>query len=222
MMTKQTYRAACAVAALAVGAVACTADGELPADRAKNAAVAEACENGTYTWFNVDERDVLTAVAPKQTLGEGGGTLTHRPTRLHTPRTAVTVEKGPRVDTEAALRSLGVHIGDTDAADTEDYAFADVRRPAPRLETSTTSVQGGGTFVDYAFVRQVTGDFRYTCGSGEPARGRAISWTIDGSGVLECSEVSKGVTAEDPALTAARMSCGPGAPAARTAKAVKS
>ncbi|MFD3533756.1 hypothetical protein [Streptomyces sp. NPDC058664] len=216
--TKLTCLAACAVVALAVGTVACTSDGGPPTDGAKNATVVTACENGTYTWSDVDERDVLTAVSPKQRLAAGGGLLTHELKRLHTPRTAVTSEKGPRVDAEAALRSLGVRIGDTDAIETEDYAFADVHRPAQHLEKNSTSVDGGGTFVGYAWVRQVTADFQYACGNGERTVGRAISWTTDGSGVLECSENLVDADPGDPAPMAAGLSCGPDAPAAGTAR----
>ncbi|WP_328947369.1 hypothetical protein OG259_41415 (plasmid) [Streptomyces sp. NBC_00250] len=236
MKIRRISLSAYAVVALLTGTVACTAGGGAadsgaasgeaasgeaasggPAKKAQ-LAVDTACENGTYTWFNVDKRDVLTGVAEKQKLGKGGGKLTNRLSTLHTPRTAVTFEKGPRVDAEAALRSLGSHIGERDEIDNDDYGFADVRRPAPQPAT-TTSVSGAGTFVDFAFVRQVTADFRYTCGNGELATGRAISWTGDGAGVVECSTSVENVKAGEPVLEAARLSCGPNSPAARAKKA---
>ncbi|MBT2398119.1 hypothetical protein [Streptomyces sp. ISL-100] len=223
MKIRQTCLSACAVAALLAGTAACTSDGGEPtgkgsraADAAPVSAGTTACEDGTYAWFNLDKRDVLTGVAEKQKLGKGGGKLTHKLAPLHTPRVAVTFEKGARVDAEAALRSLGVHIGDTNAADNDDgYAFADVRRSAPDLNADSTSVDGAGTYVNFAWVRQVTADFQYSCGDGERVAGRATSWIVDGSGVVECSEPIGNPKVGRPALTAARLSCGPDAPAAK-------
>ncbi|WP_329621971.1 hypothetical protein OG357_17100 [Streptomyces sp. NBC_01255] len=221
MKIRQTCLAACAVVTLIAGTAACTSDSPKPVDRPARAAADTACANGTYTWFNVDKRDVLTGVAEKQKLGKGGGELTHKPAPLHTPRTTVTFEKGPRVGAAAALRSLGAHIADTDAVygDGDAYEFANVRRSAPDLTAGGTRVDGAGTFVDYRWVRQVTADFLYTCADGKRAAGRATSWFIHGSGLLECAEPVRDAKEGDPILVAARMSCGPDAPAARAEKA---
>ncbi|MGW0562203.1 hypothetical protein ACWDZ4_16675 [Streptomyces sp. NPDC003016] len=148
---------------VARGTAACTSGGGEPADKARRT-VGAPCENGTYAWFNADKRDVLTGVAEKQEIGKGDGRLAHRLTPLHTPRVAVTFEKGPQAGAEAALRSLGARIGETDAADRDGDEFAHVRRPVPDLDAGSAGVDGAGTFVDFARVRQVTADFRYTCG----------------------------------------------------------
>ncbi|MGW5779753.1 hypothetical protein [Streptomyces sp. NPDC003863] len=208
---------ACAVAALLTGTAACTDQAGGTAERAAQT-IATACANGTYTWFDVDAREVLTGVAEPQKLGKGGGALTHRLSRLHTPVTAVTFEDGPRVDVKATLRSLATHIGDTDAAE-GDAGFADVHRPGPALRSRTTSVDGAGTFVDFAWVRQVTAGFRYTCGDGKRAVGRATSWTTDGSGVVECSAPITNAKEGEAAVEAARTACAPNSPAARVKKA---
>ncbi|MGW7054788.1 hypothetical protein [Streptomyces sp. NPDC054887] len=218
MKIKRARLSACVVAALLTGTAACTSEGSEPGARAERTAGA-ACRNGTYTWFNVDKRDVLTGVAEKQELGKGGGRLTHALTALHTPRVAVTFEKGPKVEAEAVLRSLGVHMGEMDAPDStnvESVAFTDLRRSAPDLNSGATSVHGAGTFAEFAWVRQVTADFQYACGAGERVRGRATNWLVEGSGVVECSEEVKKAGAGEPAVAAARISCGPDAPAART------
>ncbi|MFD5424047.1 hypothetical protein [Streptomyces sp. NPDC127084] len=228
MKIKQTFLSACAVSALLAGAAACTSSGGAPADKAKRTvgatpadkaerAVDATCENGTYTWFNVDKREVLTGVAEAQKLGKGGGALTNKLRPLHTPRVAVTFEKGPQVGAEAALRSLGAHIGGTDAADL-DSEFADVRRPVPDLNDGSATVHGDGTFVDYGWVQQVTADFQFICGDGKQGAGRATSWLVNGSGVLECTEPIGKVKVGDPALAAARLSCGPDSPAATNKK----
>lgn len=87
----------------------------------------------------------------------------------------------------------------------------------PKLASNTTTVTNAGTFVDYAWVRQVTADFRYTCG-GKRAVGRATGWDLDGGGVLECSTPIDNAKAGDPASAAARLACGRNSPAARVKK----
>ncbi|MFF8377931.1 hypothetical protein ACF07V_17605 [Streptomyces sp. NPDC015661] len=221
MKIMKTGLSACAVAALLTGTVACTSESGGTAPRPTHAAAtatptATACAGGTYTWFNVDTREVLTGLAEKQKLGKGGGRLTHTVSPLHTPLTAVTFEKGPRVDPKATLHSLGARIGDPDAVDAEGYGFADVHRAAPKLDSKTATVLGAGTFVEYAYVRQVTGDFLYTCADGTRAAGRAIGWTTDGSGLLECSTPIEDMKADEAPREAALLSCGPGSAAART------
>ncbi|MEE1816387.1 hypothetical protein PUR59_15365 [Streptomyces sp. SP18ES09] len=209
---------ACGVAALLAGAVACTDGGAGPAEPTAKATAAP-CANGTYTWFNVDRRDVLTGVAAKQKLGKGGGTLTNRIAPLHTPLTAVTFVKGPQADVKATLLSLGARFKDSDAALGDAYDFADVHRALPKNEPNSTVVQGAGEIVEYTWVREMTGDFRYTCGDAEPTTGRAIGWDTDGAGILECSTTVPKAGERQPVLEAARMACGPDSPAAKPGKA---
>ncbi|WP_055600147.1 hypothetical protein [Streptomyces aureus] len=220
MKIKEGLLSACAVAALLAGTAACTS-GSGGGSGATTAALDAACKNGTYEWFNIDRRDVLTSVAAKEKLGKGGGVLTNRPMVLHRPRVAVTLDKGARAGaarTEAALLSLGARIGETALDGATEYAFADVDRPSPSNYRNRTEVLGAGTFVDYSWVNQVTADFRYTCGTDKPVAGRATSWTIDGSGVLECGETIPDAREDDPARAAARLSCGPDAPASKIPK----
>ncbi|MER5840085.1 hypothetical protein ABT099_07155 [Streptomyces prasinus] len=221
MKTKETFLSACVLAVVLAGTAACTSDGDGPTAKAKATAKATAdttCEDGAYAWFNVDERDVLTGVAEKEEIGGKGARLTHKLTPLHTPRTAVAFEKGSRAgDAKAALRSLAVLIGEANADDDGvSSEFTNVHRSAPDLDNGSTTIDGAGTIVQYAWVKQVTADFRYTCGDGEPVTGRATGWVIDGSGLLECSTPIENVKEGAPALAAARLSCGPDAPAAKT------
>ncbi|WP_411070076.1 hypothetical protein [Streptomyces sp. cmx-4-25] len=216
MGIKKGCLAAGVVVALLAGAGACTSDGGEPVAEAAPT-TEHTCENGTYAWFNVDRRDVLTGVAEKQKLGKGGGALTHEVTPLHTPRVAVAFQEGPAIDAEAVLRSLGTRTGDVDGAD-DDAGFTDVRRPAPDPRTVGTEMDGAGTFVNYSWVKQVVADFTYTCGTAGRTTGRATSWVVDGSGVLECSLPVEGTREGDLALAAARFSCGPHAPATKPGK----
>lgn len=219
MKIKEGFLSACAVAALLAGTAACTSGGD-GRSGAATAALDTTCKNGRYEWFNVDQRDVLTGVAEKETLGKGGGVLTHKPRVLRTPSVAVTFEKGRRAaaaEAKAALLSLGTRIGEADA-NGGDTSFADIHRPSPMSARNRTEVLGAGTFVGYSWVEQVTADFRYTCGTDRPVAGRATSWTIDGSGVLACDETIPDAREDDPARAAARLSCGPDAPAAKIPK----
>ncbi|MEU6523273.1 hypothetical protein ABZ892_10600 [Streptomyces sp. NPDC046924] len=215
MKIKETFLAACAVAVVLAGTAACTTDGDRPTAKAT---ADIPCEDGAYSWFNVDKRDVLTGVAEKEEISRKGARLTHKLTPLHTPRTAVTFEKGSRAgNAEAALRSLAVLVGETNADDDGvSTAFTDVHRSAPDLNDGSITIDGVGTIVQYAWTKQVTADFRYTCGDGKPVTGRAIGWVNDGSGLLECSTPIKNVKEGAPALAAARLSCDPDAPAAKT------
>ncbi|MFJ5710816.1 hypothetical protein [Streptomyces sp. NPDC093105] len=204
------WMAAGAVAALLGGTAACSSDGgtqaavsQRPAAAARGAATT-ACASGTYVWFNVVQRDVLTGVAEKQVLGKGGGDLTRPLTRLHTPRTGVTTETGPKVDAAAALRSLGSHIGGAG----EDSVFSETGRPAPDLDGNPTHVDGPGAIVEYTYVREVVGDFRLTCPGGEPSTGRAVGWSVDGMGILDCAEPPRALKDSEAAQAAARLSCG--------------
>ncbi|MGW0030932.1 hypothetical protein ACWDXD_14040 [Streptomyces sp. NPDC003314] len=203
MKIKETLLSACAVVAVLAGTAACTSGGGGATAKATPTADA-VCEGGVYSWFNVDKRDVLTGVAEKERVERKGAALTHALTRLHTPRVAVTFEKGSRaVDAKAVLQALAVRIGVAEADDDGvSTAFADVHRPAQNLGGGTTTIDGVGTVV------------RYACGAGKPVTGRATSWVVDGSGLLECSTPIEGAKEGEPALTAARLSCDPGAPAA--------
>ncbi|MFD9248033.1 hypothetical protein ACFV0D_40160 [Streptomyces sp. NPDC059556] len=218
MRIKETALSACVLAAVLAGTAACTSDGDAPPVKAAavpEASVGTSCEGGTYAWFNVDKRDVLTGVAEREKVGKQGARLTHRLALLHTPRTAVTFEKGsPAGNPRAALRSLAVAVGDGTADEHgADPEFSNVHRSAPDINSGSTSIDGAGTVVQYAWVEQVTADFRYTCGSGRPVAGRATGWVIDGSGIVECSVPMKDAKEGEPALAAARLSCAADAPA---------
>ncbi|WP_432122719.1 hypothetical protein [Streptomyces sp. S1] len=220
MKIKEMLLSACAVAVVLAGTAACTSGGggATAGAKPKAAPTADAvCEGGVYSWFNVDKRDVLTGIAEKEKVDRKGAALTHALTRLHTPRIAVTFEKGSRaVDAKGVLQALAVHTGVAEAGDDGvSTVFADVHRPAQNLDDRGTIIDGVGTVVRYAWVEQVTADFRYACGGGKPVTGRATSWVVDGSGLLECSTPIEGAKEGEPALAAARLSCDPGAPAAK-------
>ncbi|GAA3503430.1 hypothetical protein GCM10019016_105400 [Streptomyces prasinosporus] len=60
------------------GTAACTSDGDAPT---AEATADTTCQDGTCSWFNVDERDVLTGVAEKEKIDRKGARLTRKPGR---------------------------------------------------------------------------------------------------------------------------------------------
>ncbi|MEU2658690.1 hypothetical protein ABZ615_25665 [Streptomyces sp. NPDC007325] len=210
-MMKHTkgWATACVVAGLLATTAACSSDDQARPD--PTATPTAKCATGTYAWSDVVRRDVLTGVAEKQTFGKNGGMLTQPLRRLHTPRTEATTETGPKVEPVAALRSLGAHIGGAG----KDSAFSEAGRPAPDVDGNTTDTSGPGTLVTYAYVEEVTAAFRRTCAGGEPSTGRATSWTVEGSGVLDCGQPQTAFDDSEPAREAALLSCAPGAPATK-------
>lgn len=207
---------------LAGGAItACTvtqagAGAEVP--RAVRATAAEkACEGGMYAWFNVRRDWVLTGVGDVEKAGRGSSDLKDGIHRLYTPRTAVRSE-GPALKGKDVLWSLAVHIGEVDADDagSVDSYFTHVGRKAPAMDAGgRVTFEHSARVVRYALVKQVDADFRYSCsGGGKATTGHAVSWLVDGQGVLECS-TPVGEKAHSPARDAARLACGAGSVAAK-------
>lgn len=219
-MSMRWIVAGTAALVLAAGATACTADA---AEAVKPAVADKACGNGTYDWFNIRQDWVLTGVGDVEKLGKGGGTLKGSMHRLYTPETAVHTE-GPTVKGKAALWSLAVRIGEVEADDagSVDSYFTHAGRKAPALEAGGRITFPKGKravqVVQYAMVKQVEADFRYSCsgsGNGKTTTGHAISWLVDGRGTLECS-YSTGKKAGTPATDAARLACGKDSVAAKS------
>ena len=225
-MSMRWIVAGTAALVLAAGATACTADADV-AKAVKPAVADKACGNGTYDWFNIRQDWVLTGVGDVEKLGKGGGALKGSMHRLYTPETAVHTE-GPTVKAKAALWSLAVRIGEVEADDagSVDSYFTHAGRKAPALDAGGTITFPKGKravqIVQYAMVKQVEADFRYSCSgsgngsaNGKTTTGHAISWLGDGSGDLECSHPT-GKKAGTPATDAARLACGKDSVAAKS------
>jgi hypothetical protein len=223
------------VAVLAAGVLtACTDDqddqgrtdesGKSTAGQSQAAAHPRACEDGTFTWVNVEQPTRLIAVADSERMGKGGGEFTEKLRWLRAPKTSVEAE-GPSLNAADVLFSLGKEIGYFDAeaqsVEQDDVAgdiFVDVGN-RPELSDNVGSVDSAGDFVNYAYVKAVEGDFRYSCADGGITWGHAESWKVDGEGSLRCQTAPDGSAV---ALEAARLSCSPdsaGAKAGRKAAA---
>ncbi|MEU1517031.1 hypothetical protein ABZ490_33620 [Streptomyces sp. NPDC005811] len=224
--------AGAAVLALAAGLTACTGgsddDGESRTPGAVTAspvAGRQACTNGTYTWTNVGQTKRMTGITRPEPLGKGGGSLTYQLSRVYTPHQSVE-GSGPALSSAEVLYALGKKTGviDSDVAtlaedDGMTYSFTDVTAKAPALNPGVTdSVGGAGRIVQYAYVVEVAGDFRYSCADGGDVLGHAVGWKIDGHGIIDCDHSIDG-PAGDTALarSAAVLACTPGSAALKTA-----
>lgn len=225
------WAARAAVLALAAGLTACTGgsygDGEnrrTDAVTASPVARRQACANGTYTWTNVAQTKRLTGITRPEPLGKGGGRLTYGLSRVYTPHQTVEAS-GPALSSAEVLYSLGKKTGviESDVAtlaedDGMEYSFTDVTAKAPALNPGvTSSVKGAGRFVQYAYVGEVAGDFRYSCADGADVLGHAAGWKTDGNGIIDCDHSIDGTAGEAVlARSAAVLACDPGSAAVKT------
>ncbi|GAB2724851.1 hypothetical protein [Streptomyces bullii] len=214
---RRSMAAALTTAALVAALTACTSDSGGGKDTRAGAgrtgdsggAAATACADGTYTWSHVTRRDRLTGVSKPERLGTGGGTLRNPVERVYTPRPSVRAD-GPAPAAAEVLFSLGKKIGEiesdartlAEAGDT--WAFTDLDASAPDLDDDRSSPGAAGEFVQYAGVRYVAADFRYTCPDGRTTTGHARNWTVDIGGLLDCTEPPETGLARE----AAARSCG--------------
>jgi hypothetical protein len=185
------------IGALVTGLTACTGGaGGDRADQGRKAdqAVTKACADGTFTWSHVTERDRLTGVSGPERLGRGGGALQNPVRRVHTPSPSVRAD-GPAPPAAEILFSLGKRTGEIDSdartlaeAGGDTWSFTDVRQPAPELDDDRVTPRAAGEFVQYAGVREVSADFRYTCPDGRTVSGHARNWTVDLAGLTDCDE----------------------------------
>lgn len=216
---RRTGAAALATASLIMGGSGCSGDTESGSEGkagttgrpAQAIAEARACENGRYSWSQVKESERLTGVSEVETLGKGGGELKNEVRRRYTPEASVRAE-GPIVPSGQVLIALGKEIGVVDDPQFNGNALAGVGQKTPDLNDVTTEVHGAGEFVQYAGVRAVEADFRYSCPGVASTHGHAKSWKIDVTGVVDCAEPASSKLGSQ----AARLSCERGAAATKT------
>ncbi|MCX3285220.1 hypothetical protein OR263_00530 [Streptomyces sp. NEAU-H22] len=200
------------VGVLMTGLGACTGGGESESKpdqgRKTGEPVATACADGTFTWSHLTERDRLTGVSDSERLGRGGGPLRNPMTRVYTPRPSVRAD-GPAPSPAEVLFSLGKKAGAIDSAARtlaeagETWPFTDVRQPAPGLDDDRVKPRTAGEYVQYAGVKEVAADFRYSCPGGRTVSGHARNWTVDFTGLTDCAERPDSPLARD----VARRSC---------------
>ncbi|GGW88507.1 hypothetical protein [Streptomyces lomondensis] len=198
------------IGVLATGLAACTGGGGAARDHETDRPTAAACANGTFTWSHVNKRDRLTGVSEPERLEADGGPTRNALRRVHTPRPSVRAD-GPVPSAAEVLFSLGKKTGEIDSdaptlseAGGDTWAFTDVRQPAPELDTDRVTPHAAGEFYQYAGVREVSADFRYTCPDGRTASGHARNWTVDLAGLADCGERPDSALARE----AAQHACG--------------
>ncbi|MFI6806978.1 hypothetical protein ACIBO6_18420 [Streptomyces luteogriseus] len=195
-MVGRACRTGLVIGVLVTGLGACTGgEGEDKADQGRKTAkpVVTACANGTFTWSHLTERDRLTGVADPERLGKGGGALRNPMRRVYTPTPSVRAD-GPAPSPAEILFSLGKKTGEIDSeartlAQADDtWSFTDVRQPAPELDNDRVEPRTAGEYLQYAGVREVAADFRYSCPDGRTVSGHARNWTVDFTVLTDCAE----------------------------------
>jgi hypothetical protein len=204
--TVRRYRTAGLIAAaLVTGLTACTGDSD---ERGTDKATA--CTNGTYAWSGVRRTQKLTALSDpitfeKRTASysaklEPVGDRVYRPSVTGAPR---------GVGAAAVITALGTHLA------VEEPLAGPSEKEAPEedhyFEVATGDLKGA--YYAWGYIKLVEADFTYTCGSGEPVKGRVRTWEGTGSGFLPCSEPFDDIAAR----LAAQRTCPAGSAAAKDA-----
>ncbi|MER7174637.1 hypothetical protein [Streptomyces mesophilus] len=211
--------------ALGAAATACTSsdEGATNADKPKS----KACGGEAFEWSAVDRRAELTGLAkPIHVKKDGQHYTAHIKSvdgRFY--EAGVTPagggkrgdgDQGPKP--AQVMASLGKEIGaDEPLAEPGEKHMED--KDGMFFENATGDP--AGHYFAYSYIELVSGDYRYTCGDGEPSEGHVVTWTAAGSGTLPCaSRIEDEAFAGEPDLAAvehqaAQASCPPGSPALR-------
>ncbi|MFC7586086.1 hypothetical protein ACFQYP_21845 [Nonomuraea antimicrobica] len=134
----------------------------------------EAC---TFTWFNIDNRDVLTAVSEGKTLAKDEKWLPS----MQVLRTGVAQVTGVRLDKpQTAIASLGKRVG-------QSLTPIDQTYPS-KGRFGETSFSGAGRYVIYQMANGlVDADCVVECGGKRLGSGHATSWQYgDSRGAAQC------------------------------------
>ncbi|MFJ4902332.1 hypothetical protein [Streptomyces sp. NPDC088727] len=221
-----TTVAAALVAGLLAGASGCTSTSDGPArsgmpktaePSAKtgteriSAPDNQACEGGTYTWFNLQRHSVLNGVTKAQRVTAKPARMTEPMQRLRTDQASFQSD-GPTLDSKDVFLALSVHLGFAEKGDDADGG-AGLGEPGEYAAVD----EGGGEvsgrvarLVNFSSVSLVETDFRYTCpgvAASQPTTGHVVTWTGEGGGTIDCA-MSLPKRASAAAHEAVRLSCG--------------
>ncbi|MEU7829116.1 hypothetical protein [Nonomuraea sp. NPDC049129] len=140
-------------------------------------AVTASQESCTFTWSNIDDRDVLTAVSEARTLAKGEKWVPS----MHVLRSGVAQVTGVKLDNpQTAITSLGKRVGQSLAPIGQMYPS--------KGRHGENSFGAAGRYVVYQVARHlVDADFVVECGGKRLGSGHATSWQSgDSGGTAEC------------------------------------
>ncbi|NUW40002.1 hypothetical protein HT134_07645 [Nonomuraea rhodomycinica] len=131
----------------------------------------------TFTWSNIDDRDVLTAVSEARTLAKGEKWVPS----MRVLRSGVAQVTGVRLDNpQTAITSLGERVG---------HSLAPIGQTYPsKGRHGENSFGAAGRYVVYQVAPHlVDADFVVECGGKRLGSGQATSWEYgDSGGTAEC------------------------------------
>ncbi|MZF88647.1 hypothetical protein [Streptomyces sp. SID5643] len=192
------------IGVLVTGLTACTGD-------AGGDGKAEACTNGGYAWSGVQRTQKLTAMSDPIMFEKRTASYSAKLKPVDDKVYRPSVTGAPRgIGAAAVIMALGRHLK------AEEPLAGPSEKEVPEedhfFEVATGDLKGA--YYSWGYIRLVTADFTYTCGNGEPVKGRVRTWEGTGSGFMPCSEeLPEGVGAR----AAARELCPPDSRAARAA-----
>ncbi|MEU6715496.1 hypothetical protein ABZ897_28875 [Nonomuraea sp. NPDC046802] len=131
----------------------------------------------TFTWFNIDNRDVLTAVSEGKTLAKDEKWVPS----MQVLRSGVAQVTGVKLDKpQAAITSLGKQVRQSLAPIGQTYPS--------KGRHGETSFSGAGRYVTYQMAQHlVDADFVVACGGRRLGSGHATSWKYgDSGGAAQC------------------------------------
>ncbi|MFD0467485.1 hypothetical protein ACFQ0B_03560 [Nonomuraea thailandensis] len=176
--------------------MAIAGSGILICSSACSATAAVSQETCTFTWSDVQDRDMLTAVSEAKTLAKGEKWVP----AMRVVKSGVAQVTGVKLDKpHAAIASLRTRVG---------HALVPIGRTYPsEVSRGETSFGGAGRFVLYQVTpRLVDADFVVECDGKRLGSGHATSWQDDDiRGTAQCGvETLDDSRVADEAL---RMAC---------------
>ncbi|WP_143645237.1 hypothetical protein [Streptomyces antioxidans] len=212
---KPTWTTGIAAMMIAATAVGCSfGDGGRSDRGASNdigARHATACDHGSYTWFNVSRRAVVTDMDQGR-YDKGEALSTKRLKQIASYTRSVRTGNGAELPSTTVYRSLAAHLktgeglagdgtnerGRTTKDEHDSWAYRKAESP--------------GRYVTARAVPLVEADFQYRC-PGDPAvTGHVVTWEIPSEIIVECGRKPE-KNRDDGEREAARLGCRKGDPA---------
>ncbi|MFF3767848.1 hypothetical protein ACFYYR_27725 [Streptomyces sp. NPDC001922] len=223
---QRVWIAAAVAVLVAAGTAGCSAENDdkparteaaakrpAPAPPARRA-VEQACQDGTYRWFNAAQRSVVTDLSPTQQYRKGREISSERNVELvrFTPTVAA---RGPALPSDLVIQALAQRLkADGLAGDGMEGSPASSRDDGS--STGTWSASRSGRYLTARSVRLVEADFTYTCrgtGRSGTTSGHVLTWRSGADlDVVRCA-AKPGKKRPAWLREAARLGCREGDPA---------
>ncbi|MDX3225823.1 hypothetical protein [Streptomyces sp. ME19-01-6] len=217
---KRGLTTAVAAVAIMAGVAGCTSGGSDASDGSEGAAqhlsAAKACDDGTYTWFNVSQRSVLTDMKPGRHVEKGEKVSTKEVAEVARYTRSVRTD-GADLSPKAVIRALAEHLKLSDRL-VGDGSGPD--EPTTKYDSSVASgerkAEASGRYVPAREVDLVEADFHDSCEDSSfqdaAVSGHVVTWQTPTLFVVACGEKPEKNRSQGE-REAARLGCREGDPA---------